>query len=409
MPEKYFFGTRHFYLGEEWINRGHSVTVFSSSSNHLTDNLPKFRGKFLIEDFNGVQTVWLNSLKSHNPSSFKRILGWFHFEWLLFTFVFKQLKKQSNHPLFVHKKNNNTLNVPDIVIVSSLSLLSILTGWYFSRKYKCKFLLEVRDIWPLTAVQSVGYSSWHPFILVMSWIEKFGYKNADAIIGTMPNLIEHVRNVEPRFKKCITIPQGVTKAQLDNQVTLDPQYVNRLFQKPSFKIAYTGTLNVSDNPVDVLLDAAAKIGPKAGVDIFILGRGTMKETYIQKYGHLSHIHFPDVIEKKYVHSFLQNIDLCFDAIGGDIAKYGHSRNKWMDYMAAAKPILCATSGFKSIINEADCGSYVPFDDIDAMCREVIKYRDMDTKELKRLGDNARQYLIDHRTFDKLAVKYEELF
>lgn len=447
MPEKYFFGTRHFYLGEEWVKKGHRVTIFTSNSNHLTDKLPVFEDKSMVEDINGVQTIWLNAYKSTGPSSFSRILSWIHFEWLLLWFVRNQGKKFTKRDIHFTNSGEQTVidasnitnsdlkftkselnetddehNItksgeeitdcenypPDIVIVSSLSILSILSGWYFSKKYKARFLLEIRDIWPLTAIQSGGFSKRNPFIMILSWIERFGYRNADAVIGTMPNLVEHIREVEPRFKKCVNIPQGISKTSLDNHELIDQAYLADVFYRPAFRVAYVGTINAS-NPLHLLLDAAVLMGANAGVDFYLLGRGSLKDDYIKKYGHHPHIHFPDVIEKKYVRDFLSHIDLCYDAIGGLIARFGHSRNKWMDYMAASKPIVCATSGFLSILNEADCGTYVPFNDVRSLHDEILKYKKMDVTERKRLGENARQYLIECRTFDKLASKYEELF
>jgi glycosyltransferase involved in cell wall biosynthesis len=447
MPEKYFFGTRHFYFGEEWVKKGHKVTIFTSTSNHLTDKLPVFEGKSMVEDIQGVQTVWLNAFKSKGPSSASRIISWIHFEWLLLGFVRENLIKttksgekftkrelnkvdsernitksevkltNSDIPgqaddSSITKRDNRITNCeisrPDVVIVSSLSLFSVLSGWYYSRKFKSRFLLEIRDIWPLTAIQSGGFSKWHPFIMLLSWIEKLGYRKADVVIGTMPNLIEHIREVEPRFKKCVNIPQGVTNRALDQYEPLDPDYLADVFNRPAFRVVYAGTMNAS-NPIDILLDAAVMMGTGNGVDFYILGRGSLKDTYIKKYGRNAHIHFPDVIEKKFVRDFLSRTDLCYDAIGGEIARYGHSRNKWMDYMAAGKPIVCANSGFISILNEADCGTFVPFNDVKALYHEILRYRDMDKTELKRLGDNARSYLKENRTFDILAAKYEDLF
>ena len=141
MPEKYFFGTRHFYFGEEWVKNGHKVTIFSSSSNHLTDKLPVFDDKSMVEDINGVQTVWLNSLKSMKPSSFGRIIGWIHFEMLLLRFVKKHLNSQKKAET---TKKYEALEIPDVVIVSSLSLLSVLSGWYFARKFKRTIYLSIR-------------------------------------------------------------------------------------------------------------------------------------------------------------------------------------------------------------------------------------------------------------------------
>jgi len=46
---------------------------------------------------------------------------------------------------------------PEVVIASSLSLLSVLRVVVLS-KYGAKFVFEVRDIWPLTAIVLGGYS-----------------------------------------------------------------------------------------------------------------------------------------------------------------------------------------------------------------------------------------------------------
>ncbi len=31
-----------------------------------------------------------------------------------------------------------------------------------------------------------GFSKWHPLVLLIGFIEKFGYKKADLIVGLMP-------------------------------------------------------------------------------------------------------------------------------------------------------------------------------------------------------------------------------
>ena len=58
-PDKYFFGTRHFYFAEEWVKNGYEVTIFTSNASHLTDKLPMFSGSRMIEEIQGVRTVWL--------------------------------------------------------------------------------------------------------------------------------------------------------------------------------------------------------------------------------------------------------------------------------------------------------------------------------------------------------------
>lgn len=389
-PEKYYFGTRHFYFAEEWVKNGHEVTIFTSNSSHLSDQLPQFTGGRLIEEIHGVRTVWLNVLKTAKSSSASRILSWLHFEW-----------KVLNTPKGQFKK-------PDVVIASSLSILSIISGFLLACYYKARFILEIRDIWPLSAKQLGGYTLNHPFIWLLGKLEKFGYRRADVVVGTMPNLIEHVQEVEPKFKACVCIPQGIKEELLFAFEPLSEQYIKETFTPCTFKVAYAGTIN-PNNPIQVLLEAVSKMPEKEQVEAYILGSGSMLQTYKKKYATCKRIKFIPPIPKKKVKAFLQQTDLCFDSFESELARFGLSRNKWIDYMNAGKPIVCSYSGYQSMINESQSGSFVPFGNVDLLVQEIIKYKTMSTEEILAMGKRAQKYLSENRLFSQLAREYEILF
>lgn len=390
-PEKYFFGTRHFYLAEEWVKENNQVYVFTSNSNHLTDKLPNFNNNFLYEEINGVKTYWLNTIKvkKNSSSSFLRILSWFHFEFIFF---------------FLNKK---AVSKPDVIIVSSLSLLTVLNGIYFSKKYKCKLIFEVRDIWPLSLIELAGFSKRNPLVLFLSWVEKLGYHKADAIVGTMPNLVEHVETQIGKTNKCFTIPQGYSTGFYENQTLLDPQYVEQFIPKNSFKVMYAGTIN-SNNPIDLLLEAAI-ILKKEAISFLIAGEGHKKQFLIEKYNHLTNVHFIPSVPKHKVNHLLSFSDVCFDSFSSNLAKFGLSRNKWIDYMYAGKPIICCYSGYKSMINESDSGSFVPFGDIDKLVEEILNYSKMSKEDLNKKGQRAHNFIVNNRNFKTLANNYLKIF
>jgi glycosyltransferase involved in cell wall biosynthesis len=386
-PQKYFFGTRHFYLSEEWVKKGHEVYVFTSNSNHLTDKLPLFKGKSFLEKINGVHAIWLNTfkVKKGNSSSLLRILSWFHFEWQLLTSRKKEISK------------------PDVVIVSSLSLLSVLSGLYFSKKYKSKFIFEVRDIWPLSLMELGNYSKFNPFIFFLSVIEKLGYKKADTIVGTMPNLKEHVNNVIGNNDKCYCIPQGFSQDFYNNQDVLDQDYIEKYIPSDTFIIAYAGTISVN-NPIDVLIESARKL-KEFPIAFVIIGEGNKKGELINQCADLPNVIFAPSIPKNKVNHFLSFSSVCFDSFSSELAKYGLSRNKWIDYMYAGKPIICSYSGFQSMINEANSGSFVPYADADALSDEIMKYYKLPKNELEILGQNAKKFILENRSFTALADEY----
>jgi glycosyltransferase involved in cell wall biosynthesis len=389
-PERYFFGTRHFYFSEEWVKNGFEVTIFTSNSSHLTDKLPQFKRGRMLEEINGVKTVWLKVLKTSESSSVSRVLSWIHFEWKVLTTSKRHFKR------------------PDVIIASSLSILSIISGYILSRFYKARFILEIRDIWPLSAMQLGGYSSKHPFIWFLSKLERFGYQKADVIVGTMPNLIEHVKNVEPRFSLCTCIPQGITEQQLSSLEPLSSEYIEYIFTPNTFKVVYAGTLN-ANNPIEVLLQSIERLPDHEPIEAYILGAGSMLEFYKKKYSNCKRIKFISQIPKKNVKDFLQHTDLCFDSVDSEIAKYGLSRNKWIDYMNAGRPIICSYNGYQSMINEAGCGSFVEFGNIDLLSKEILRFKNMSKEERKLMGERARDYLIKYRLFSTLAIQYQSFF
>ncbi|NUN06638.1 MAG: glycosyltransferase WbuB, partial [Bdellovibrio sp.] len=118
------FGGRGHSLMKEMSKLGYNVTVISSDSNNLSE-MPTFEGSSLEIDKFGYKLVILKTTKYSVAKSIKRILSWFHFEWNLFNYKTKHLPK------------------PDVIIISSLSLLTIFYGLYIKLKYKSKLIFEV--------------------------------------------------------------------------------------------------------------------------------------------------------------------------------------------------------------------------------------------------------------------------
>lgn len=388
-PSKYFFGTRHFYLAEEWVKNGVDVTVITSNSSHLTNNLPKFSTITFIEYINGVRTIWVNTFKSKKSSGVSRIVSWFDFDLKLLMFPKEKLSN------------------PDVIIISSLSLTTMLPAWFLSRKYNAKLIFEIRDIWPLSIIVLGNYSKFNPFIIYLSWLEKFGYKKSNLIVGTMPNLIEHIRNNCNISTKCICIPQGLSINFYNNeQIKLDPNYIISHIPNNKFLICYAGTLN-KNNPLEAFINAAEILKNETHIHFIILGDGDLKKHYVETSKFLSNISFPPTIPKNQVNDFLKYVDICYDSFDSKLAKFGLSRNKWIDYMFASKPIICSYDGYQSMINEADCGTFVKFNDSNALAETINSYYNLSKDNLDIIGNRGKKYLLENRTFENLSRRYFE--
>ena len=164
---------RGFMILRAMARMGHHAVMITSDSNHVIP-VPGLGGAVMTEDADGVTARWIQTRKYKGAHSIARVLSWLDFEWKLWWL------------------NTDDLPRPDVVIVSSLSLLTIFNGLRLRQKYGCRLVFEVRDIWPLTIIEEGGFSARNPFVMGLRWIEKMAYRRADLIVGTMPNLKQHV-------------------------------------------------------------------------------------------------------------------------------------------------------------------------------------------------------------------------
>jgi glycosyltransferase involved in cell wall biosynthesis len=297
------------------------------------------------------------------------------------------------------------LPAPDVVIVSSLSLLTVLNGFLLRRHYKCRLVLEIRDIWPLTITEEGGFSRWNPLVLGLGFIEKVGYRYADAIVGTMPNLGEHVAGVLGWPKTTHCIPMAVDEAALGLGEALPAKYIENHIPEGKFIVAHAGTIGIT-NALDTMLDCAEAMKDDPRVHFLVVGEGDLRAHYQRKYAHLPNLSFGPRVPKQMVQAVLSHCDLLYFSVQvSTVWKYGQSLNKVIDYMLAGKPVVASYTGFPSMINEADCGTYVPAGDIDALRREVQRFAVMDAAQREAIGRRGREWILAHRRYETLARNY----
>lgn len=379
-------GGRGYLLMKELAHMGHKVVVITSDSNQLAAP-PQLDADYLLEEVDGIQLWWVRTLKYTVAKSIRRILSWLHFEWRL---------------MWLPKKN---LPKPDVVVVSSLSLLTVLNGLWWKTRYKCRLVFEIRDIWPLTITEEGGFNQSNPFVWGLGIVERLGYKYADAIVGTMPNLGEHVRNVlgYPRPTHCI--PMGVDVDLYAMTAALPDGFEEINFPRDKFIVAHVGSIGIT-NALDTFLECAQVMSVSPHIHFLVVGDGDMRETYRRQYAHLTNLTFAPRVAKTMVQSVLSQCDLLYFSVhASKVWQYGQSLNKVIDYMMSGKPIVASYTGFPSMINEADCGSYVPAGDVKALQNEVQHYAQMQEAERVAMGARGKSWLLANRQYPKLAEDY----
>jgi glycosyltransferase involved in cell wall biosynthesis len=80
----------------------------------------------------------------------------------------------------------------------------------------------------------------------------------------------------------------------------------------------------------------------------------------------------------------------------------------IDYMLAAKPIIASYGGYPSMINEADCGTFLPSKNVPALVQAVKRYAKMPKSELERIGARGKAWFMENRPYSKVARDYARL-
>lgn len=380
---------RAYGLMRELARMGHRAVIVTSDSMGKYDAPPALKS-FDIDHVDGMMICRARTLKYGDSNASRRVLSWFDFERKMFRIPRRRLPK------------------PDVVVVSSLSLLTIFNGLWWRWWHKCRLVFEVRDIWPLTMVEEGGYSPRNPFVRVLGAIERLAYRRADVVLGTMPNLGEHVNNVTGRAIPTFCIPMGVDSDSLEASGELSADYVDSYFPQNKFLVAYAGSIGIS-NALDVFFEAVASMTDIQSCHFLVLGDGEMRQSYVEKYGHLPNLTFAPRVPKSQVHDFLTRCDLLYLSVHkSTVWDFGLSLNKLIDYMLAEKPIVASYSGHKSMINEAGCGTFVPAADVQSLRREIQRYADLDPEERRREGARGREWLLRTRRYETLAPSFLEI-
>jgi glycosyltransferase involved in cell wall biosynthesis len=392
-PGKYAYGTGHHFLAEQHVRHGHEVTIFSSAFNHYMRRGPVHRHLVRTEMLDGVRYVWLKGRPYRNTHGMGRVINW-----LLFVFAFFLV-------------NKGAYGRPDIVILSSHSMLPVVCALWAKYRYGARLIVEIRDIWPLTLIELSGASERHPLIRLIGACERLAYSRADWIVSTLPNLPEHVAAVLGHRNFFFTyIPQGVPVELFRSGGRLDHTFVAEHFENNVFKVGYAGALGPS-NALDTLVDVIMRLNEThPEIRFYLLGDGVDRERLIERCAGCSNVVFIPQIDRSLVPDFIAHCDLMYDSTRKLlIYEYGLSRQKWMDCLFAAKPITVSFSGFRSILDEAGCGSFIESEDPDALAEEILEYASRPREELRRMGAAGKRYVEQHHTYERLARDYEEIF
>ena len=288
-PSGFMFSSLGEYLAKDNINDVHLISGFT--------NFPLGRFKdwsflkiFFSKDYKNYKNHQVIVYPSSNKNNLNRIINYLTF--MFFSFA---------RGLFL-------FNV-DKIVVTSPPIFSAISALLLSKLKKIPYVLDIRDIWPESAVQ-MGNLKNPLLIRFFSWIEKIIYTHAESISVATPGMVDDIniklKNLNIFDKKIIFIPCGINMYS-DNELKVYKKNKSIIDNfKDNFVVLYAGLHGLAQN-LSSIIDTASIIKNK-NIKFVFVGDGPEKNKLIEYANKKSidNVHFFDPVSRDEIRSIYTN-------------------------------------------------------------------------------------------------------
>jgi glycosyltransferase involved in cell wall biosynthesis len=367
-------GGRHVQLARALAKRGCTTTIVASSTNYMT-GLEVEPEEMHNLDFVQIPVGW------RGPRGIGKLLRMRSFG-----------KKVSSGNWIDNRQK------PDVIIGSSPSLHAANAAAMLALQFDVPFIVEVRDIWPLSLVEVAGVSPKHLVVRYLYKLEEQVMRRAARVISLLPQAGNYFSKYGTKADTVDWIPNGVDMEMFPE---VDSTSADRT------EVLYVGSLG-PPNGVKTILDAAKMLqGTHPTIAFKIIGDGSEKEKleHYARSNNISSITFESAISREKVPAELANADILVANVPShDLYKYGISLNKLYEYLASGKPIALATSAANDPVTTAGVGPVVPPDDATALAERIATLATKTQEERDALGKMGRRFAQENNSFDVLASR-----
>lgn len=371
-------GTRHFDFAKELVRRGHHVTIVASSFHYAKfEEIKTYPDTpYLHEKIDGVSFIWIKT-RPYQGNGFGRVLN-------MIDYTIKALR------IKIQAK-------PDVIIGSTVHLFAVFAAYRQAKQLKVPFVMEIRDIWPQTLID-MGISRWHPFIILLGWLERFLYRRADKIITLLPYAYEHIKRFGIKEDDVIWISNGVDVAR-------SQQIKPYEFGQNKIHITYAGTIGQA-NQIQTFIAAASALQTNTHLLFHIIGNGPLKK--VLEAIKPSNVLFHGSVAKEQAIAMIKGSDILFFPLAdAPVFKFGISSNKLFDYLASKRPIIFASNSKNNPIKEANAGISIKAADAEMLIDAIKQLSALSYEARMQYGENGFDYVNKRFSIFQLAAKLEE--
>lgn len=277
----------------------------------------------------------------------------------------------------------------DYLITISPPLFTGITGVILKKLRRLKFIFDIGDLWPESAIQ-LGFLKNKTVISLAEKLERMIYRNTDHVNVVTRLTQNKVSRLHPYIKSLLYVPNFVN-ADVIKPVEKDQALLKELKLEGKTVIGYAGNIG-SAQGLKIITDAALKTKDCSGIVYLIIGDGVDRELLENeiKNNDLSNVMLLPPVSRQEIIRYISLFDsMVIPLVKNDLFKITIP-SKLYESMAAQIPvILCVDGEARRILEESECGLYVEPENSDMLAEMVNKLHNGGNLGLN-LGKNGRR-------------------
>ncbi len=371
-PETGATGIRAETFAKGLAEAGHEVTVIAEIPNHPAGVVPpEWRGRiFDRRRENGFEVIRVRVFATQKKSFWRR---------MAFYGSYALLSIASSLTLWRRK--------PDVVLATSPPLFVAAAAAVAGRLMRRPRVMDVRDIWPDVALALGELRRGRVFNLAKR-LERWLYRDASAVTAVTKPFVRHIeRN---GASPVLHVPNGTLPEVFDPERQRD-EVTAAVRGSAQFVVGYTGNHGIAQGLG--VIPPAARAVQSDGVRFFMLGEGAAKAALREQTSGLPNVVLHQEVPLSDVAPYINACDVMLAPLRRLEMMAEFIPSKIFDYMCCGKPVIVMVDGeARKIVEDADCGLYVPAEDDAALVAAIAELRD-DPDRAAEMGRNGREFVL----------------